>query len=342
MDKRWKKGIWLLAGIVLLVLLRRVLGRIALLLLVSATLAYLLHPLMRLFQRRIHLSEGLSAAMAFVSAAIALIVFALFGIPALVRQVGTLGQAAPQLVESFNGLILRVTGTLSEQGLPEEALSAIRAQAGDLLSAGAQFLAGKLVTVVRGVSDLGYLIFAPLLAFYMLRDKRRLFGYLARLIPSCVRKNMLRIGHSVRDALSAYVNGQLMVSMITGLLTGLGLLIIGLPSWLALGVTMMVCNLIPYFGPWLGAIPVVLFSVSQGLPAVLGGLLVVFLAQQIEGLVVSPRIIGDAASLHPALVVLSLIAGGWIAGLPGMFYSIPAAVSFRAAVRTLRDARLEK
>ena len=73
---------------------------------------------------------------------------------------------------------------------------------------------------------------------------------------------------------------------------------------------------------------------------VLGGAAVVLAAQQLENLVVSPHIIGDTASLHPAFVVLSLIAGGWIAGLPGMFYAIPAVVSLRAVLYTLRDARL--
>ena len=93
-------------------------------------------------------------------------------------------------------------------------------------------------------------------------------------------------------------------------------------------------------GPWLGMIPIALFSVTEGFPTFLGGIAVVLLAQQIENLVVSPHVIGDTASLHPALVVLFLIAGGWLAGLPGMFYAIPAALSLRAALRALRDARL--
>ncbi len=340
MEKKWKKAIGWLIGLALLVLLRRTLGRIALLLLVSATLAYLLYPLARFYHQKVHLKEGLSTVMAFVSVALALSVFALFGVPALYRQILSLGQSMPQLVESFSDLVVRLTVALDDLGLPEEAIAAVQGQSGKLLTLGAQFLLSRLMMVVGGVSNLGYLIFAPVLSFYMLRDKRRLFSYLTRLIPSRVRKPVLRVGLSVRDAIGAYVHGQLTVSMITGALTGLGLLLIGLPSWMAMGVVMMACNLIPYFGPWLGAIPIVIFSVSYGFPMVLGGVIVVLVAQQIEGLVVSPRVIGDMASLHPALVVLSLIAGGWIAGLPGMFYSIPAVVTLRAVLNTLRDARL--
>lgn len=331
----------LLAGIALAVLLRKVLGRIALLLLVSGTLAYLLDPLARFYRRRTRLAQGPCAALAFASAALALAAFLFFGVPALSRQLTALAQAAPQLVESFGEQLTRMTASLGRVGLPDEAVTVLRAQVARLLDAGAQFLMDRLVTFAKGVSSLSYLVFAPVLAFYMLRDKRRLFSFLTRLIPSSARRSVLRVGLSVRDAVGAYVAGQLMVSFVTGTLTGLGLLLLGIPSWLALGATMMLCNLIPYFGPWLGAIPIVVFCAGRGLPAVLGGLLVVFAAQQIEGLFVSPRLIGEMASLHPALVVLSLIAGGWIAGLPGMFYAVPAAVSLRAALRALRDARLE-
>lgn len=340
MEKKWKKWIGWLLGIALILVLRRTLGRIALLLLVSATLAYLLFPLERLFSQRLRLSQGISAVLAFVLAALALIVLALFGIPALLRQVSALGQTMPQLMESFGRMVSGLTGWLSALGLPDETIATLEGQAGSLLSLAAQFLAGRLMLVVEGVRNLGYLLFSPVLAFYMLRDRRRLFAFLTRLIPSRVRKPVLRVGLAVRDAMAAYVRGQLMVSAITGALTALGLLLIGLPAWLALGFVMALCNLIPYFGPWLGLIPVLLFCSTQGLPMVLGGAAVVLAAQQLENLVVSPHIIGDTASLHPAFVVLSLIAGGWIAGLPGMFYAIPAVVSLRAVLCTLRDARL--
>ena len=65
-------------------------------------------------------------------------------------------------------------------------------------------------------------------------------------------------------------------------------------------------------------------------------------AQQIEGLFVSPLVIGDAARLHPGLVILSLIAGGWAAGLPGMFYALPAVLSLRATLSALLRASLQR
>lgn len=341
MEGKWKKIIGWLLGIALLFVLRRTIGRIALLLLVASTLAYLLYPLERLFRQRLRLSAGLASALAFASAALAIGVLALFGVPALLRQFSALGHSAPQLVESFGDLLRGLSERAAALGLPEETVASLQGQAGDLLTRFAEFLFSRLMQVVEGVSSLGYLLFAPVLAFYMLRDRNRLFAYLTRLIPSRVRKPVLRVALAVRDAMAAYVHGQLTVSAITGSLTALGLLLVGLPAWLVLGLVMAICNLIPYFGPWLGMIPIALFSVTEGLPVFLGAIAVTVLAQQLENLVVSPHIIGDTASLHPALVVLFLIAGGWLAGLPGMFYAIPTALSLRAALRALRDARLQ-
>lgn len=340
MEIKWKKWIGWLLGIALAILLRKTLGRIALLFLVSATLAYLLYPLARFFHQKMRMNMNLSTAMAFVSVVLVLTAFGVFGMPALYRQIELLGQNTPKLVESLGNFVLLITDKLVEYGLPPEMVSSLKGQEGNLFALFAKFLAGKLLAIINGMSNLGYLIFSPVLAFYMLRDKRRLFSFLTRLIPSKYRKSVLRVSLSVRDAIASYVHGQLAVSAITGAITGVGLLFIGLPSWFAMGVVMMVCNLIPYFGPWLGAIPIVIFSISYGLPMVVGGMVVLLVAQQIEGMVVAPFIIGDVASLHPAQVVLALVVGGWIAGLPGMFYSIPAVVSLRAMLQSIRDAKL--
>lgn len=142
---------------------------------------------------------------------------------------------------------------------------------------------------------------------------------LTQLIPSHIRRPVLQVGLAVQEALTAYARGQMAVSAVTGALTALGLLCIGVPGWLFLGAAMALCNLIPYFGPWLGALPVVLFCGGMGLKKIALGLLIVFAAQQIEGLFVSPLVIGDAARLHPGLVILSLIAGGWQPGCRGCF-----------------------
>lgn len=341
MDK-WKKGLIWAAGIALLIALRRAVGRIALLLLVASTLAYLLLPLEHVFRQRLRLARGPASALAFASAALALLLLMLFGAPALLRQAATLGQSAPALLTSFSELLRNFSARAAALGLPEETIAALEARAGELLTHFAEFLFSRLMQVAEGVSSHGYLVFSPVLAFYMLRDRERLFSFLTRLLPSSVRRPVLCVALASREAMAAYVHGQLTVSAITGGLTALGLWALHVPGHLMLGLLMALCNLIPYFGPWLGLIPIALFTAPLGLWTFFGGIAAALLAQQIENLLVSPRVIGQSAQLHPALVVLCLLFGGWTAGLAGMFYAIPAALCLRAGLRALRDARLQK
>lgn len=173
----------------------------------------------------------------------------------------------------------------------------------------------------------------------MVRDKDALFDTVQRLLPRRWRKRASALGLRIRREIGDYVRGQLTVSLITGSLTALGLLLIGLPSWLVMGLLMVLFNLIPYFGPLLGMVPILVFSIPSGPTAALLGALVALAAQQVESLVVAPRIIGQAAQLHPGLVMLSLTVGGWVFGFAGLFFSIPAVLSIRALLETLRDAR---
>lgn len=139
MEGKWKKGIGWLLGIALLIVLRRTIGRIALLLLVASTLAYLLCPLERLFRQRLRLSQGLASVLAFASAALALAVLAVFGIPALLRQVAALGQSAPQLVESFGDLLRALSARMPRWACPRRRCSPCRAAPANLLTLFAEF-----------------------------------------------------------------------------------------------------------------------------------------------------------------------------------------------------------
>ena len=111
----------------------------------------------------------------------------------------------------------------------------------------------------------------------------------------------------------------------------LSLLIVGVPAWLLLGAVMGLCDLIPYLGPYLGMIPILLFSLPQGVSTALWAAAAAALVQQIESVFLSPRLMGGATGLHPVYVLLLLSAGGLLAGLPGMMAAVPCFVCLRGA-----------
>ena len=179
---------------------------------------------------------------------------------------------------------------------------------------------------------------APVLAFYFLRD-RELFSYqLSLLIPARHRRRVLAALQGMAREVGGYIRGQSLVALAVGMLTALGLFLVGMPAWLALGIVMGVCEWIPYVGPLIGGIPIALFSLPLGLTSTLWALGVAAAVQQIEGFFLSPFLMAGATGLHPVYVMLLLSAGGMLLGLPGMMLALPAFLCVRGGLRVLRTA----
>ncbi|MEG0766830.1 MAG: AI-2E family transporter, partial [Clostridia bacterium] len=240
----------------------------------------------------------------------------------------------PQLMEQGRELLARVNTWLVATGLtalPENnnpTLQDASRTANNLLR-GAMHAAGSMA------ERLGQLALWPLLTFYFLRDRERFCHRLAMWIPIRHRRIAVRTAAESRRALLGYLRGQMVVAGVVGVLTAVGLLIIGVPAWLALGMLMALLDLIPYFGPLLGTIPILLFSAAMGWQKALWALAMVLVVQQIEGNIIAPRVIGDSTGLHPVTVILSLTAGNMVWGPWGMLLALPVVVAGRAAIRVL-------
>ncbi|HXR11263.1 MAG TPA: AI-2E family transporter [Gaiellaceae bacterium] len=185
------------------------------------------------------------------------------------------------------------------------------------------------------------LLFSALLivvvSIYMLLGMPRLKVAVDRRFPP--RPGGEPLLERMEHALAAYVRGQLLLSLIIGTSSGLGLWILGILGWLPnggryallFGAWAGVTELIPYAGPWLGAIPPVLFAlVTHPISAIWVALLYLGI-QQLEGHLVVPNVMGRSLRLHPLLVIFGLLAGGEIYGFPGILVALPLLAAGRAA-----------
>lgn len=172
-----------------------------------------------------------------------------------------------------------------------------------------------------------------MLAYYFLRDRERLTLHMELLVPSAFRQTAVRMVSSVHHEIGSFLRGQLLISAVVAALSAVGLLLAGVRSFLALGLIVGLFNMIPYFGPILGAIPAVLIALAQGPVTALFASLALFAVQQIDNLIISPRIMGSMTGLHPALVLLAITLGSSMMGIAGMLLAIPVALAIRAVSR---------
>ena len=174
-------------------------------------------------------------------------------------------------------------------------------------------------------------------SIYMLLDMQRWSDVIDRRFPP--RPGSKGLVERMEEALASYVRGQLALSVIIGVSAGLGLWgldIVGLmPEGgryaVAFGAWAGVTELIPYIGPWLGALPPVLYALVQHPLSAVWVAALFLVIQQLEGHVIVPNIMGRSLRLHPLLVIFGLLAGGEIYGFPGILVSLPLLAAGRAA-----------
>ncbi len=152
---------------------------------------------------------------------------------------------------------------------------------------------------------------------------------LRRFVPNDYRTDFDQIWRQVRKMLYAYVRGQLIIAGLIGICSGVACAAFVLPDPIALGLIAGVTALIPYFGPFLGAIPAILVGLSVSPETALVIALVYLLISNVILNVVYPKIVGDAVKLPPILVIVALIAGFSWGGILGMFVAVPIAATLR-------------
>jgi predicted PurR-regulated permease PerM len=317
---------------------------------VAALVALLLDPLVRGLQK-VRLPRGLSVALVYLSFAVAL------GLVILAVTTAVVGQTKTA-ANRFNAYFTNAHGPAGQTSADRDVdrlqhwlnmhrLKSVKVQARGhrLVRQIEQRDVGKythkIVTFVEGAAlSIGKTLFSVVLLFvvsvYMLLDMQRLGRVINRRFPPRPGEQPLLM--SIERSLAAYVRGQAALSLIIGASAGiglwalaaLGLLPHGQQYALLFGAWVAVTEIIPYLGPWLGAVPAVVYALVVHPISALWVVLLFLGIHQIEGHVVVPNVMGNALRLHPLLVIFGLGAGAELYGLPGALIALPLLAVGRA------------
>lgn len=179
----------------------------------------------------------------------------------------------------------------------------------------------SIVGVIANITVI--LVTVPFLLFYMFKDGHKFPESLTKFLPVSYRDEGLVVLKETGETLSAYIQGQVTVALAVGTLSFIGYMIIDLKYALILALVVAVTNIIPYVGPIIGGTPAVIVALFDSPTKALLVLLVIVIAQQIEGNVLSPLILGKSLDTHPATIIILLLAAGNLAGILGMVLAIP-------------------
>ncbi|CAA9425368.1 MAG: hypothetical protein AVDCRST_MAG01-01-2553, partial [uncultured Rubrobacteraceae bacterium] len=275
-----------------------------------------------------------------VLALLVLLVFSLL-VPALADQISALLEATPRLARQVESTLRGVMEPLAERGLlpgtPDEMLAGLAA---DLFGRIEGLVQGLLADAFRFAGRAFYFVVGVLgalvVASYMLADVRKIKAAWLHLSPKTYRRDARELWDAFGDSLGRYLSGLVLLMAVQGVLSALALWALGVPYAAALGLWVALTAAVPLLGAWIGAVPGILVALSVS-PATAAAVAVVSLTiQQIEGNLLTPRVMGDAIRIHPVLILLSVIGGGQLAGPAGIVLAVPALAVGRVLLDFIR------
>ncbi|MYU25655.1 AI-2E family transporter [Streptomyces sp. SID8352] len=207
---------------------------------------------------------------------------------------------------------------------------AVGANSDQITSAGLE----GVTVVVEALTGILLAVFSTL---FLLYDGKRIWEWTLKLVPAAARPGVAGAGPRAWRTLTAYVRGTVIVALIDAIFIGLGIYFLHVPMAVPLAVFIFLFAFIPLVGAVMsGALAVVVALVTQGVFAAVMTLVVVLLVQQIEGHILQPFILGRAVRVHPLAVVLSVAAGGMVAGIGGAVVAVPLVAVANTVVGYLR------
>jgi predicted PurR-regulated permease PerM len=347
---RWMQLVGLPLVLLFLWTLASTVAHVVFLFIVAALIALLLDPLVRALGR-MRIPRGFSVAVVFLSFATVLVV----GVIAIGVVVVDQSREAADRIDAYLTVergqssqtdaeldVDRLQGWLNDHGLErvkveeqgQDFVDSLRdADPQEYTSRVIDFIEGAALSIFEVLFSLVLII---VVSVYMLLDMGRLSAAVDRRFPP--RPDSGSLIPRIESALAGYVRGQVLLSLIIGVSAGVGLWVLGTLGWaegmdqyaLLFGAWVGFAELIPYLGPWLGAIPPVTYALIVDPVSAIWVTLLFLAIHQIEGHIVVPNVMGSALRLHPLLVIFGLLAGGEIYGLAGIFVALPLLAVLRA------------
>ena len=215
-----------------------------------------------------------------------------------------------------------------------------------LLPSMQNILSGAAIGVLNVVTVAKNLIIGIIVAVYMLASRKRFVQQGKLVLHSIVRPRWAQlITEEVKYAdrmFGGFINGKILDSAIIGVLCYVGTSIIGTPYAILVSVIVGVTNVIPFFGPYLGAIPCILLILLVDPIQSLYFLIFILVLQQFDGNILGPKILGESTGLSSFMVIVAIMVGGGLFGVPGMIVGVPVFAVLNAAVWKLIGRSLDE
>ncbi|MFF1453219.1 AI-2E family transporter [Streptomyces sp. NPDC058274] len=284
--------------------------------------------------RKLGVPRGLATALTAILGFVIMGLVGWFVVWQVMENIDNLSNQVQDGIDELRKWLLNSPFHVTDKQINEIAKNlreAIGANTDQITSAGLE----GVTVIVEALTGILLTMFSTL---FLLYDGKRIWEWTLKLVPSAARPGVAGAGPRAWRTLTAYVRGTVIVAMIDAIFIGLGIYFLDVPMAVPLAVFIFLFAFIPLVGAVVsGALAVVVALVTQGVFTAVMVLAVVLAVQQIEGHILQPFILGRAVRVHPLAVVLSVAAGGMVAGIGGAVVAVPLVAVTNTVVGYLRS-----
>ena len=291
---------------------------------IGLLVAWLFEPLIKKLEGK-NLSRLLSSIIVYISFILIFVLLLILVVPEFVSQLKDLIGQAPAFLAKANDFITNMFANFNDV---EFDVNTIKSQItgfieGIVNNLTTNSLSTVLNTVTNFISEGFSVVLGLLIGFYLSLGFSKVGSTINAFIPFKHKDEITKLLGELNEMARDYVSGTLFTSLIVAFLTFLGLVISGVSSPLLFAVFCGVTNIIPYFGPYIGGIPVIIVGFSISPLCGIICLVTIILVQFIEGNIIHPLIVGKAIDMHPVTIVIGLLVFEHFLGILGMILAAP-------------------
>jgi len=332
---------------------------------IGGAIAYVLNPVLNWIERTFFpllfgrfvkrkTRRALGVLLSFVFLFAVIVLFGLIVLPQIYESVMSLVGQSSQYVQEIRDFIDYLISTYGENPLVMEILTEVSNSAETLFKQGYSLLsnlvpkisttvANLVITVTNGLFDI---IMGLIISVYVLLSKETFAAQIKKLLTAAFDadavETVLSIAHDSNDIFCGFISGKIVDSFIIGVLCFVGTTLMNTPYAILVSVIVGVTNVIPYFGPFIGAIPSTLLILLADPMHALYFAIFVLVLQQLDGNVIGPKILGDSTGLSAFWVVFSVTFFGGMFGFMGMLIGVPTFAVIYSLIRRLAEYGLNK
>ncbi|MFH1824753.1 MAG: AI-2E family transporter [Candidatus Firestonebacteria bacterium] len=332
----WIKLIIVCAGILLALFIFYLAQDLLTPFLIAFILVYILNPLTDKLEGK-GIKRSIAVSIIFISIFLIFFVVLLFSYDSIFDEVNTLKGKVPSYFNNIK-LSLEKSATSLEQNLTFLPKGSLKKIINEKSSEVPQIIEKSIPSLImqsfRIITGILIILFTT---FFLLKDGRAFRKNIIKIIPNKYFETFLCLLYEINKQIGNYIRGQLTDCIIVGILSVIGLYLIGLKYAIIVGTISGITNIVPYLGPVMGMIPGIFIAVieHQSLVMAIQVVVVLIIVQLIDNALVSPLVVGKSVNLHPLAVILSVAIGGALIGFWGMLLAVPIFCTLKVTFETL-------